>query len=155
MKRRPFPLLTVIVMLAGTVLTMGCQKDIYSEPPQYGTLFFSADSIVWQGVITPVHSFAPGDTVYVGVTIEYDGAYITRAEQQWALRGGGEDPLRTEKKTVVGPVGKEPVWKFTAPLEPGEYSVTFKEKYSYSAQRPNGTIFGESATLNSKFRVRE
>ena len=154
MKRQQLSLLTAIVVLAAIVPTTGCQKEIYSEPPQYGTLFFSADSIVWQGVITPVHSFAPGDMVYVGVTIENDGAYITRAEQEWKLRGGDKEPIRSEKKTVVGPVGREPVWQFTAPLEPGEYSVTFKEKYSFSAQRPNGTIFGESATLNSKFRVR-
>ena len=54
---------------------------------------------------------------------------------------------------VIG--GHEPVWTFTAPMEEGEYSVTFKEKYSFSAQQRNGTIFGESATLSSKFRVRQ
>ena len=132
-----------------------CEKEIYSEYPVYGTLFFSADSIEWKGELRSVHTFSPGQTVYVGITIERDGAYITRAAQQWTLRGLGTKEDRSENKTVVDPVGREPEWKFTAPMEAGEYSVTFKEKYSFSAQQPNGTIFGESATLSSKFRVVE
>ena len=131
-----------------------CEKEIYSEYPVYERLFFSADSIDWKGEIRPVHSFSPGQKVYVGIAIQSDGAYITRATQTWTLHGGGSEPLRSEVKTVVAPVGREPVWSFSAPLEEGEYSVTFKEKYSFSAQQPNGTIFGESAKLNSKFRVR-
>ena len=132
-----------------------CQKDIFSEYPAYGTLFFSSDSIDWKGEIRSVHSFSPGQTIYAGITIERDGAYITRATQTWTLRGLDTGTERKETRTVVDPVGREPVWTFTAPMEEGEYSVTFKEKYSFSAQQPNGTIFGESATLNSKFRVRE
>ena len=143
------------VVAAGLTIAMaGCEKEIYSERPEYGTLFFSADSIEWRGEIHPVYSFSPGQTVYVGVPIEREGAYITRATQQWTLRGMGTNAIKTETVTVVGPVGHEPVWHFAAPMEEGEYSVTFKEKYSYSAGQPNGTIFGESATLNSKFRVR-
>lgn len=145
---------TVVLMLAIASLT-ACQKEIYSEYPAYGTLFFSADSIDWKGELHSTHSFAPGQTVYVGITIENDGAYITRATQTWTLRGLDTDEVRTETKKVVDPVGHEPVWTFTAPMEEGEYSVTFKEKYSFSAQQPNGTIFGESATLSSKFRVVE
>ena len=145
---------TMVLMLAIASLT-ACQKEIYSEYPAYGTLFFSADSIDWKGELRSVHTFSPGQTVYVGITIERDGAYITRATQQWTLRGLGKADERSETKIVVDPVGREPVWKFSAPMAEGEYSVTFKEKYSFSAQQPNGTIFGESATLSSKFRVVE
>ena len=145
----------VLGVICGLCVLTACEKDIYSEYPKYGTLFFSADSIDWKGELKSVHSFSPGQTVYVGITIERDGAFITRATQTWTLRGLGSEESHTETKIVVDPVGREPVWKFTAPLEEGEYSVTFKEKYSFSAQQPNGTIFGESATMNSKFRVRE
>jgi len=154
MKKRSFLLVVAAAVTALAASFASCEKEIYSEYPAYGTLFFSADSIDWRGEIRPVHSFSPGQTVYAGITIERDGAYITRATQTWTLRGGGSDAIRTDVKTVVAPVGREPVWTFTAPMEEGEYSVTFKEKYSFSAQQPNGTIFGESATLNSKFRVR-
>jgi len=145
-------LLVLAVALCGFMAS--CEKPIYSEYPVYGTMFFSADSIAWEGELHSDHSFSPGQTVYVGITIENDGAYITRATQQWTMRGLDTDDVVTETKTVVDPVGREPVWVFTAPLEEGEYSVTFKEKYSFSAQQPNGTIFGESATLSSKFKVR-
>ena len=151
MRKYLFSFMTVVAMLMALT---ACEKEIYSEYPAYGTLFFSADSIDWKGEIRPVHSFSPGQTVYVDITIERDGAYITRATQTWTLRGLDTDEVRTETKKVVDPVGHEPVWTFTAPMEEGEYSVTFKEKYSFSAQQRNGTIFGESATLNSKFRVR-
>lgn len=152
MRKCLFSFMTVVTMLVGLT---ACEKEIYSEYPAYGTLFFSADSIEWKGELRSVHTFSPGQTVYVGITIECDGAYITRATQQWTLRGLGKADERSETKIVVDPVGREPVWKFSAPMEEGEYSVTFKEKYSFSAQQPNGTIFGESATLSSKFRVVE
>ena len=146
--------LAVVVALVLTGMT-SCEKAIYSESPVYGTLFFSADSIDFKGEINNTFTFKPGQTVYVGVTIERDGAYITRATQTWTLRGYGVDYSHAENKIVVDPVGREPVWKFTAPLEEGEYTVTFKEKYSFSAQQPNGTIFGESTTLNGRFKVTE
>ncbi len=149
MRKCLFSFMTVVAMLVGLT---ACEKEIYSEYPAYGTLFFSADSIEWKGELRSVHTFSPGQTVYVGITIERDGAYITRATQQWTL---GKADERSETKIVVDPVGREPVWKFSAPMAEGEYSVTFKEKYSFSAQQPNGTIFGESATLSSRFRVVE
>jgi hypothetical protein len=156
MRKHVLLLLQAVVLTAAIASLTACrQAEIYSEYPAYGTLFFSADSIVWKGEIRPVHQFSPGQTVYVGITIERDGAYITRATQTWTLRGVGTEYEHKETRTVVGPVGREPVWQFQAPMEEGEYSVTFKEKYSFSAQQPNGTIFGESATLNSKFRVKE
>ena len=146
--------LAVVMSLVLMGMT-SCEKEIYSEYPVYGTLFFSADSIDFKGEINNTFTFRPGQTVYVGVTIERDGAYITRANQTWTLRGYGVQNMLVENKTVIGPVGREPVWQFEAPLEEGEYSVTFKEKYSFSAQQPNGTIFGESATLNGRFKVKE
>lgn len=149
----PRALAALTMTLLCTVLTFtSCDKPIYSEPPVYGTMFFSPDSIDWHGVLRQQMTFEPGQKVFVGITIEDEGAYITRATQTWELTGGGQSI--TEQRTVVAPVGKEPAWSFIAPDEPGEYNVSFREKYSYSAQTPAGTIYGESNRFNGRFRVR-
>ena len=142
----------LLACVASTMMLTSCNEEIYSAEPVYGTLFFSADSIDFQGEIHNTMTFAPGQTVYAGITIEDAGAYITRADQTWTLRGDTADTKIT--KSVIAPCGKEPVCTFTAPDEVGEYTVTFKEKYSFSASKPDGTIFGQSSTLTAKFRVK-
>lgn len=154
MKRTILHTLTALVALMTLSTLTSCREEIYSESPVYDTLFFSADSIDFKGAINNRTIFSPGQTAYVGVTIASPGAYITRAEQTWVIRGFADNSEVLAHKTVIGPVGQEPTWKFTAPMEPGEYSVSFNEKYSFSAQQSNGTIFGQSSTLNGKFRVR-
>lgn len=144
-------LLTLSFLLTMTLTS--CQEELYSAEPVYDTLFFCADSIDFKGEIKPTYSFKPGQRVYVGVLIADDGAYITRSDQTWTLRGMGMETL-TEKKSVVAPCGKEPTWSFNAPDSVGEYTVSFKEKYNFSASKPNGTIYGQSATLSATFRVK-
>lgn len=150
---RPSVIILAFVALVAASLT-SCEKEIFSEYPEYGELFFSPDSIDFNGSIRTQLSFSPGQTIYAGITIVKEGAYITRAEEDWTLTGL-HGVVCSKQKTVVAPVGQEPVWIFTAPDEPGEYTVSFSEKYSFSAQQPNGTIFGKSARLSARFRVRE
>lgn len=150
--------LTCLLALAaiGTLMTSmtSCQQELlYSQEPSYEKMFFSADSIDFHGEIHATMTFNPGQKVYVGILIADDGAYITRSDQTWTLRGYGIDDV-VKTMSVVAPCGKEPTWSFYAPNEPGEYSVSFKEKYNFSASKPDGTIFGQSATMSAKFRVR-
>lgn len=145
--------LLMVLCLSGFVFT-SCEEEIYSEDPVYDMLFFSADSIDFQGKIHNTMSFHPGQTVYAGITLVSDGAYITKATQTWTLSGAHMEKPYSEQKTVVGPCGKEPTWKFTAPDSIGEYTVTFSEKYSYSASKANGTIYGQSKRMTARFSVK-
>ena len=141
------------VLLTMTSLTSCREDELHSQEPTYDKMFFCTDSIDFQGEIKPVYSFRPGQTVYVGILIADDGAYITRADQTWTLRGHGIDDV-TSLKSVVAPCGKEPTWAFQAPDLEGEDTVSFKEKYNFSASKLDGTIFGQSGTISAKFRVR-
>ena len=151
--RRSLCLLWMPALLLLCTLTACEEKELYSEEPTYGTMFFCKDSIDFEGEIVPAYSFAPGQRVYVGILIEKPGQYITRADQTWTLRAMGMDEVKVEK-SVIAPCGKEPTCEFIAPDSVGEYSVSFKEKYNFSASKPDGTIFGQSGTLSAKFRVR-
>lgn len=142
-------LLTLTVWMSLT----SCEQEIYSREPMYDTMFLSADSIDFDAICRTM-TFSPGQKVYVGILIADDGAYITRADQTWTLRGPGMEEQKVNK-SVIDPCGKEPTWSFIAPLMEGEYTVSFKEKYSFSAQKPDGTIFGQSDMLNTRFRVKE
>lgn len=145
---RLLPLLMLLVLGLSS-----CTEEYRSEPPSYDVMFFSPDSIDFSGTIRNAMTFSPGQQVWAGITIVDKGAYITRATQTWKLTGTNIDPIEA-KKVVVDPVGKEPWWTFTAPMEEGEYTVTFSEKYSYSASRPDGTIYGQSGNIKARFRVR-
>ncbi|MBR5963104.1 MAG: hypothetical protein IK000_03020 [Bacteroidaceae bacterium] len=152
MKLRHFLLIIPVVLMA-----YACQQEQeYAEDPVYDTMFFSADSIDFKSPIATKVAFDAGQKVYVGIAFAAggEGKYIMRAEQTWLLTSDTNKEVIKDSKLVVGAAGKEPFWSFKAPMEPGVYKVTFKEKYSYSAQKATGQIFGESRIVTATFKVR-
>lgn len=140
------------VLMLGMV---SCHKPIYSEPPVYGNLRFTQDPV---GEITLANQqnigissvCAPGDSVTVFMQVGYTGSYITSAEYTWKLFLSA-DSVVEECVTVLAPhkLDTPPMWKFKAPSKSGEYEVTFRAEYEYSAQTESGQIYGLSTTYRS------
>ena len=148
----------LFLLIPFCLLAYACQQEtIYAEDPVYDNMFFSPDSIDFHSAIVTKVSFVPVQKVYVGIAFAEggEGQNIMRATQTWQLISSSGDVLKKESKTVVSAAGKEPFWEFNAPLNPGVYTVSFKEKYSYSAQKVSGQIFGESRTVSATFKVKD
>lgn len=146
----------------GLTLLLGmvaCQKPIYSEPPVYVKLRFTTESpskitLDNQGAFGPSKRCQPGDSVTVFMFVEYAGAYITEADYTWKLYVG--DSVVSDVVKVIAPHKKNtpPMWTFKAPDAIGDYPVTFKAKYDYSAQTELGQIYGESSSYTEQLEVR-
>lgn len=146
----------IAICLPALVLGMvSCHKPILSEPPVYGNLRFTQDPIeeitlANQKNIGISSVCAPGDSVTVFMQTGYTGSYITCAKYKWRLYVSADSVLEHTVE-VVAPhkLSIPPMWTFKAPNIIGEYEVTFKAEYDYSAQTESGQIYGESAMYRS------
>lgn len=146
-----------LLILPVCLLSLACRQEVeYAEDPVYESMFFSADSIDFGAPIATKVAFDAGQEVYVGIAFADGGGgkNIMRATQAWSVLSASGEVVLKDSKMVVGAAGKEPSWSFKAPLEAGTYTVTFKEKYSYSVQKITGQIFGESRTVSASFKVK-
>lgn len=135
---------------------ISCQKPIYSEAPEYGKLRFTQDPIeeitlANQQDINVSSICNPNDSVTVFMQVGYTGSYITSAEYKWRLYVGSDSVVEKTIRVIAPHKQKTPpMWKFKAPGKSGQYEVTFKAEYDYSAQTESGQIYGESATYRSE-----
>ena len=136
------------------------QKPIYGEQPIYGKLRFTTESpskitLDNQGSFGPSNRCNPGDSVTVFMQVSYTGAYITEADYSWKLHVSS-DSVFSEVIKVIAPHKQNtpPIWRFKAPDVAGDYTVTFKAKYDYSAQTEVGQIYGESSRSTGTLEVR-
>ncbi len=156
-KKTFFTMSLTLLMMLGVV---ACQKPIYSEQPIYGKLRFTTESpskitLDNQGSFGPSKRCQPGDSVTVFMQVSYTGAYITEADYSWKLYVSG-DSVVSDVVKVVAPHKQNtpPMWTFKAPDVAGDYTVTFKAKYDYSAQTELGQIYGESSSYTEQLEVR-
>lgn len=148
-------LLTLLMMLG----MVACQKPIYSEQPIYGKLRFTTEppskvTLDNQGEFGPSSRCNPGDSVTVFMQVSYTGAYITEADYAWKLYVSNDSVVSAIVK-VIAPHKQNtpPMWTFKAPDVAGDYTVTFKAKYDYSAQTETGQIYGESSSSTATLTV--
>lgn len=148
-----FPVLLLSVLAS-------CQKPIYSEAPEYGKLKFTTDApssitLNRQSAVNTSSVCSAGDSVTVFMQTAYAGSYITEAEYIWKLYVTN-DSVASKTVRVIAPHKQNtpPMWTFKAPSDKGDYVVTFKAKYDYSAQTASGQIYGESQSHTETLRVR-
>lgn len=156
-KKTFFTMSLTLLMMLGVV---ACQKPIYSEQPIYGKLRFTTESpskitLDNQGSFGPSNRCNPGDSVTVFMQVSYTGTYITEADYSWNLYVSNDSVVSKPIK-VIAPHKQNtpPMWTFKAPDVAGDYTVTFKAKYDYSAQTEAGQIYGESPTYRVDLSVR-
>lgn len=141
------------VLMLGMV---SCHKPIYSEPPVYGNLKFTQDpvgeiTLANQQNIVKTSMCDANDSVTAFMQVGYTGSYITSAKYRWRLYVSADSVLE-HNVTVVAPHKQKtpPMWTFKAPSQSGEYEVSFKAEYDYSAQTEDGQIYGSSAIYRSE-----
>ena len=155
-KKTFFTMSLTLLMMLGVV---ACQKPIYSEQPIYGKLRFTTESpskitLDNQGSFGPSNRCNPGDSVTVFMQVSYTGTYITEADYTWKLYVNSDSVVSAVVK-VIAPHKQNtpPMWTFKAPDVAGDYTVTFKAKYDYSAQTETGQIYGESSSSTATLTV--
>ena len=159
MKQRNLMNTKRIIAICLPALMLGvvsCHKPILSEPPVYGNLKFTQEPIekitlANQQNIKSSSICNANDSVTVFMQVGYTGSYITSAKYRWRLYVSADSVLE-HNMTVVAPHKQKtpPMWTFKAPSQSGEYEVSFKAEYDYSAQTESGQIYGESTTYRSE-----
>ena len=151
----------IAICLPALILSMASyHKPILSEPPVYGNLRFTQDPIekitlANQQNIKISSVCDANDSVTVFMQVGYTGSYITCAKYKWRLYVSADNVLE-HTVDVVAPHKQKtpPMWTFKAPNQTGEYEVSFKAEYDYSAQTESGQIYGESAMYRSEPALR-
>lgn len=146
------------VLLLSTLAS--CQKPIYSEAPEYGKLKFTTEApssitLDSQASIKTSSYCSVGDSVTVFMQTAYAGSYITEAVYTWKLYVT-RDSVASKTVRVIAPHKQNtpPMWTFKAPSVSGDYDVTFKAQYEYSANTASGQIYGDSQSYTGTISVR-
>lgn len=118
------------------VALMSCEEDKKTATvPQYGE------------IIMPEKIYT-GQYATAKVTYLSEGSYVQHADYFFSLSNGTSGKVRK-----VLPNGEEPEFRFKAPLNEGNYRLSFKAGFLFYADLPGGSIYAESNSVNTTFRV--
>lgn len=149
MRKKSVALWGLLLPLCGVLAFSSCREEVYASDPVYEKMVFTLPGAPTQ----PVYSAAVGDSVVAFVVCSDPGEYITRADQKWTIVTS--DTTFTVSRRVVNPCGTMPELRFKMPAGESDVTVSFSERYSYSAQKETGQIFGTSTTLTGQLRIRK
>lgn len=127
--------------------TTGCGEDMFggdddkvASVPSYDRMEVSND------VYT-------GQKAGAKVFLDNAGAYVLHADNSYTLSRGGKVWDKGSWR-VVDPRDTNPEFAFTAPDEPGLYSLSFNSKFSFYVDLPNGGIYGQSNSVSATVDVK-
>lgn len=149
MRTKSVALWGLLLPLLGSLWLTSCREEVYASDPVYDKMVFTLPGAPQE----PIYSAAVGDSVVALVAFSYPGEYVTRSDQKWTMVTS--DTTITISRRVVDPCGKMPELRFKVPAGEGEVALSFSERYSYSAQKETGQIFGASTTLTGHLRIRK
>ncbi len=131
----------ILSLLAGTLVGFtGCSEDEkVGKVPVYGDITVSENIYTGQNAEAKVSYVTPG-------------AYVLHADCNYSVTKGSKT-WDSGSWRIVAPEDNEPTFKFKAPREAGTYRISFKAKFSFYADLANGTIFGQSNTVDKNFVV--
>ncbi len=118
----------------------GCSEDDkVGQVPVYG------DIKVSENIYT-------GQYAEAQVSYKSAGAYVLWADCSYTISSGGTT-YSSKLERIPAPGENAPSFRFQAPYKEGNYKLSFSAKFSFYADLPNGTIYGQSNSVDKNFRV--
>ncbi len=133
------------IFIVSLVAGMGLAMTACSEDEKVGQVPVYGDITVSENIYT-------GQNAEAKVSYVTPGAYVLHADCNYSVTKGSKT-WDSGSWRIVDPKDNEPTFKFKAPRVAGTYRISFKAKFSFYADLANGTIFGQSNTVDKNFVV--